>query len=32
MPIAEAMEQVLYEGRSPADAVEELMSRSLKRE
>jgi glycerol-3-phosphate dehydrogenase (NAD(P)+) len=32
MPIAEAMEQVLFEGRSPADAVEELMSRSLKRE
>jgi glycerol-3-phosphate dehydrogenase (NAD(P)+) len=32
MPIATAMHQVLYEGRAPSEAVEELMLRALKRE
>lgn len=32
MPIAEQMRAVLYEGKPPREAVEELMQRSLKRE
>src|SRR5262249_29686829 len=32
MPIAQQMRRVLHEGRSPRDAVDELMLRSLKRE
>jgi len=32
MPIAEQMRAVLYEGKSPREAVEELMLRTLKRE
>ena len=32
MPIVEQMYAVLYEGRSPREALEELMLRSLKRE
>jgi glycerol-3-phosphate dehydrogenase (NAD(P)+) len=32
MPIARQMRQVLYEGKGPREAVEELMLRSLKRE
>jgi glycerol-3-phosphate dehydrogenase (NAD(P)+) len=32
MPIARQMRQVLYEGKAPREAVEELMLRSLKRE
>ena len=32
MPIAEQMRAVLYEGRSPREAVDALMIRSLKRE
>ena len=32
MPIAAAMKEVLHEGRAPRDAVQELMSRTLKRE
>jgi glycerol-3-phosphate dehydrogenase len=32
MPIAEQMRAVLYEGKAPRAAVEELMLRSLKRE
>jgi len=32
MPIARAMRTVLYEGRSPREALDELMLRSLKRE
>jgi glycerol-3-phosphate dehydrogenase (NAD(P)+) len=32
MPIARQMEAVMYHGKSPRDAVEELMLRSLKRE
>jgi len=32
MPISQQMRAVLYEGKSPQLAVEQLMSRSLKRE
>jgi glycerol-3-phosphate dehydrogenase (NAD(P)+) len=32
MPIAEQMREVLYQGKAPREAVEELMLRSLKRE
>jgi glycerol-3-phosphate dehydrogenase (NAD(P)+) len=32
MPIAQAMKQVLYEGKHPRQAVDELMQRTLKRE
>ncbi len=32
MPIAAAMKEVIHEGREPRDAVQELMSRTLKRE
>ncbi len=32
MPIAEQMHAVLYQGRSPSDAIRELMDRSLKHE
>jgi glycerol-3-phosphate dehydrogenase (NAD(P)+) len=32
MPIVQQMKAVLYEGKPPAEAVDELMLRSLKRE
>jgi glycerol-3-phosphate dehydrogenase (NAD(P)+) len=32
MPIVEQMHQVLYEGKQPAEAVRDLMQRSLKAE
>jgi glycerol-3-phosphate dehydrogenase (NAD(P)+) len=32
MPIVEQMDQVLYQGKKPAEAVRDLMQRSLKAE